>query len=138
MKSKRMCVTATALLAVLAMPVRFAAQSTQKHNNHKQQLRYKLIDLGTFGGPTSWFCNDLNLAGGACAIQNSRGTIVSGADTSESNPNYQNPSPFSRRSPFPGIPIFSTRSNGKAMRFRTSARYPVATIAGRKRSAPTG
>jgi len=46
MKSKTLlCITAMTLLAALALPVQLAAQNT----------RYKLIDLGTLGGPSSSF-----------------------------------------------------------------------------------
>jgi probable HAF family extracellular repeat protein len=79
------CFSVMTLLATLAFPVGVAAQQQKVPQQH-----YKLIDLGTFGGPTSWFCNDLNGGGGACPILNSRGTLVSGADTADSNPNYQN------------------------------------------------
>jgi probable HAF family extracellular repeat protein len=85
--------TAPALLALL-IPASVGAQNT----------RYKLINFGTLGGPNNWFCNDLNLGGGACAILNNRGTMVSGADTTLANPNYQNPSPFFPPFTVPGDP----------------------------------
>lgn len=77
-----MYITVVSLLAALATPVRMAAQdsTTQSHKHH----RYKLIDLGTFGGPTSWVSNpdakDLN----------NRGTVQGWADTSVPDPNYPN------------------------------------------------
>ena len=76
-----------ALFATMAIPAGLAAQHGQGPHNHH---RYRLIDLGTLGGPSMYFCNDLNSAGGACAILNNRGTVVSSADTSISNPNYPN------------------------------------------------
>ena len=87
MKSKKsICILVIALLALLP-PLGIAAQGKQHHSKHH---RYKLIDLGTFGGPTGWLCNDPGGGGGACGILNSKGTIVSGADTSLPNPNYLN------------------------------------------------
>jgi probable HAF family extracellular repeat protein len=86
-----MCFTAITLLVALAMPLRFAAQDKKDHN---QDHHYKLIDLGTFGGPTGWLCNDQTFGGDACPVLNSRGTVVSGADTFLPNPNYGNPSIF--------------------------------------------
>ena len=41
--------TAITLSAPLAMPVRLAAQGKQNDKHH----HYKLIDMGTFGGPVS-------------------------------------------------------------------------------------
>jgi hypothetical protein len=52
MKSRfLMCFTAIALFAVLAMPLRPAAQDKQETSNHHH---YKPVDLKTFGGPQSW------------------------------------------------------------------------------------
>lgn len=99
-----MLLTAVTLFAALAIPVRLRAQGKPEHNGNHNHHHYKLIDLGTLGGPNIWFCNDPNLAGGACAIQNNRGTVVSGADTSQPNPNYQNPSPLFPPFSVPGDP----------------------------------
>jgi probable HAF family extracellular repeat protein len=89
MKSvKRACITATALLAMLTIPVRLAAQDKQDHND--KHHHYKLIDLGTFGGPSAYLCNDPTNGGGACGVLNNRGTVVGAADTSIPNPNYPN------------------------------------------------
>jgi probable HAF family extracellular repeat protein len=84
------CITATALLVALAMPAGLAAQENQNHNRDHKQHHYKLIDLGTFGGPTGYLCNDPTNDGGPCPVLNNRGTIVSAADTSIPNPNYPN------------------------------------------------
>jgi hypothetical protein len=45
------CITALSLLGVLAIPAQLAAQDKQNHNNSNQHHHYKLIDIGTFGGP---------------------------------------------------------------------------------------
>lgn len=53
MKSKKlMCLTAMALLTVLAIPVQLAAQDNQHHPH--QLHRCQLVDLGTLGGPNSF------------------------------------------------------------------------------------
>jgi hypothetical protein len=77
-----MLVVTVVAVTMLTLPFQGAAQAIKKQAHY-----YQLIDLGTFGGPVSWFCNDLNGAGGACAILNNRGSVVSGADTSQPNPN---------------------------------------------------
>ena len=55
---------------------------------HAMHHMYKLIDLGTFGGPNSFIncCAEPNLS--------KRGTVVGGADTSIPNPHGANPNPL--------------------------------------------
>lgn len=50
-----------------------------------QQPRYKLIDMGTFGGPQS-YVNDGNQGNNAVDIVNNRGALVGWADTSTPDP----------------------------------------------------
>lgn len=86
MKSRRLkCITAMTLFAALAIPVRLAAQ---KQKEGKEHHRYKVVDIGTFGGPASFIANDPSGAGGASGVLNNRGIVVSGADTSTADPNY--------------------------------------------------
>ena len=78
MKSKGYVCLMTALLSTLALTVGTTAQSSQapvaKHH------RYKVVDLGTFGGPSS----SVN----CCEHQiTARGVVVGSADTSAANPN---------------------------------------------------
>src|SRR5690348_6140146 len=76
MKSRTlMCITAITLLAALAIPVQLAAQHT----------RYKLIDIGTLGGPSAHGPGN----GGGSPLLNNAGTVVGSADTSIpcNNPN---------------------------------------------------
>jgi probable HAF family extracellular repeat protein len=71
MKSKILtCITAMTLFAVLAMPVRLAAQAQQE--GAKEQRLYRVIDLGTLGGTFSdalginnrgWVVGAANLTG---------------------------------------------------------------------------
>src|SRR5438094_6801506 len=61
---------AMTLFAALALPVQLAAQHT----------RYKLVDIGTFGGPAS-YVNPAPLMGSPDQV-NSSGTTVGGALTS--------------------------------------------------------
>jgi hypothetical protein len=85
MKSRTlMCITATTLFAALAIAVqlRLAAQeqpATQQalstQAGQAQHVRYKLVDLGTFGGPAS----SLNAGGG---MLNSQGFGVGASETS--------------------------------------------------------
>jgi probable HAF family extracellular repeat protein len=92
MKSRfLMCFTAIALFVALSIPVSLAAQEQQQD---KHQLRYKLIDLGTFGGPSAYLCNDPSNDGGPCRVLNNRGTVVGAADTSIPDPFCSNPDCF--------------------------------------------
>ena len=73
-----MCITAMTLFAALAIQVRprLAAQEQQQN---KQQPQYKLIDLGTFGGPSSYFI----FTG---LVLNNHGVAAGTADTSIPDP----------------------------------------------------
>ena len=66
------------LFAALALPGRLAAQHNQGAN--PTHHHYKLIDLGTFGGPTSYFTNGFD------GILNNHGTAAGWADTSTPDP----------------------------------------------------
>src|SRR6266516_2089451 len=70
------------IVGALALPLITQAGHEQK----KERARYKLIDLGTLGGPGSSFT-------GPSKILNHRGTVVGGADTP--NPDPFNPNCFS-------------------------------------------
>jgi probable HAF family extracellular repeat protein len=71
-------IIALALFAALAVPVQLAAQDNQDH--HQQHHHYKLIDIGTFGGPASQFSVP------SSAGLNNRGTATGVADTSLPDP----------------------------------------------------
>jgi probable HAF family extracellular repeat protein len=68
-----------AALAAIALPVRSAAQEQQGRNAEKP--RYKLFDLGTFGGPGSFYAS-------APVVQsvNNGGVVVGGAETAGTDP----------------------------------------------------
>ncbi len=84
MKSAKLIFAASVLSAVLVLPVPLAAQHT----------RYKLIDIGTFGGPQSF-----SFFGQARSLNNG-GTLVGFADTSTPDPNYPNSNPLVGADPF--------------------------------------
>jgi probable HAF family extracellular repeat protein len=63
-------------LSALTIPIPLAAQDSQAKHHH-----YKLIDIGTFGGPTSSTQDELQ-------VLNSRGFVAGTADTSV--PNHPN------------------------------------------------
>jgi len=81
-------VPAIALFATLAIPIRLAAQDkpTQNDKHH----HYKLIDLGTSGGPQSWVFGALEFP--SATLSNTG--VVGAANTHDSNPNYPNCNPF--------------------------------------------
>jgi probable HAF family extracellular repeat protein len=75
MKSRTLtCIIAIALFAALAIPVQLAAQHT----------RYKLIDLGTFGGPASRLTDPGD--GPGFQVLNNRGMLAGSADTDKTDP----------------------------------------------------
>jgi len=72
------CVTLEVLVALLAFAISLVAQEQPaKHPSHR---RYKFVDLGTFGGPASYFPNGLD------GFLNNHGTAAGWADTSTPDP----------------------------------------------------
>lgn len=65
-------IAAATLITGLMLPVRVAAQHT----------RYKLVDIGTLGGPVSFPSEDANES----RILNNQGTVAGGADLPEADP----------------------------------------------------
>jgi probable HAF family extracellular repeat protein len=83
MKSRLQCFATVTLFAALAIPVRLAAQEQQQN---KQQLRYKLVDFGTFGGPSSYLEIDNGVNGAPSQVVNNAGTVAGWGDTSTPDP----------------------------------------------------
>jgi len=73
------CIFAMTLLVALALPVSLAAQERPHGQLKKEHSRYKVIDLGTFGGPNSFVQEELQ-------VINSRGTAVGLAETTTPDP----------------------------------------------------
>lgn len=115
MESRRLTrIIAMTLLAV-AVPVSLAAQQlSPKHR------RYKVVDLGTFGGPGS-------TVSGLQHTLNARGDVVGGADTPDANP-------------YPGCFNFfiSDCSVEHAFRWRNRALSDLGTLPGGINSFPYG
>ena len=72
------------LFAALALPVELAAQNSQA-DNKPHHHHYKLIDIGTFGGPQSYI-NGFEYHGAVQTLNNA-GTLTGWADTSMLDPN---------------------------------------------------
>lgn len=70
---KLILVTAMTLFAALAIPVQLAAQDS-KQQSQPEHHHYKMIDMGTFGGPGSFI-------GFPSEILNSRGMAVGNSET---------------------------------------------------------
>ena len=66
---------ASTLLAALALPLGVAAQNNATRNQKPKHHHYKLIDVGTFGGPNS------SLSGPGVISLTNGGTFVGVADT---------------------------------------------------------
>ena len=80
-------VTVTVLLALATSPLLAAQEERAMHH------RYKLIDMGTFGGPAS-------VIYGLTGPLNNRGVATSCADTSNLDSNYPNINPFFGPDPY--------------------------------------
>jgi len=76
------CIRTIALLALM-MPVQLLTQNTQGVHHH-----YKLVDLGTFGGPSSYLAgsNGVTSPGAVNQVLNNHGTVVGWRDTSTIDP----------------------------------------------------
>jgi hypothetical protein len=85
MKSRTLtCLTAMTVFTVLAFPLRLVPQEQQQPK--KGHHRYKLVDLGTFGGPDSY----VGALGGVSQVLSDQGTVAGCADTSTPDPNCPN------------------------------------------------
>lgn len=72
--------TSVCLFVALAMPVGMVAQDSAAQNSTRKHHHYNLIELGTFGGPTS------NMAGPPSRVLNSPGTAIGWADSKTPDP----------------------------------------------------
>ena len=86
MKSRMWCMIARTLLPALFLTPQLSAQDNQ--DRQKQQHHYKLINLGTLGGPQSY-----SFFGDAQSLNN-RGMAVGQSDTTIPDPNYPNFNPY--------------------------------------------
>src|ERR1700741_4039141 len=84
MKSHTWMWTAVVSLFAIAMPICMAAQDTPSQNLNPKHHQYKLIDLGTFGGPASI------VPSFSLVSINSRGSAIVEADTPTADPFYPN------------------------------------------------
>jgi probable HAF family extracellular repeat protein len=76
------CLVALTLVVALAKPACLTAQAVPGNSGHHH---YKLIDMGTFGGPQSRIDYAVPL--------NNGGMVTGSADTAEANPYYGNDNP---------------------------------------------
>jgi len=81
MKSRRLTCVIAMILFALAIPVAAAAQDNGAQNNQAEHHHYKLIDVGTLGGPNS------NLSGPLQKILNNQGILAAYSNTAAANPN---------------------------------------------------
>jgi probable HAF family extracellular repeat protein len=80
-----LCFMLLAVLAALTIPTRLAAQNNQE--NKSKHHHYKLIDMGTLGGPQSYVnAGSGNEFGNFALIVNNRGTMTGSADTFTPDP----------------------------------------------------
>ena len=87
LQTRDLALRVTLLATVIVSASGFAqSQATQQHSPKHHQ--YKVVDLGTFGGPDS-------TVSGEQPILTARGTVVGGADTTAANPNPGCFNPFS-------------------------------------------
>jgi probable HAF family extracellular repeat protein len=86
MKSTRLlCIAAITLFIALVIPIQLAAQEQHSHKHH----HYQFIDMGTFGGPASYFPETTPFIS-AKGDLNSWGLAVGGSATSTSTTGTSN------------------------------------------------
>ena len=73
------------ILAALAMPICMAAQDNPSQDHKPKHKKYKVIDMGTFGGPASELTTN-NGNGAGALILDSSGTLTGSADTPVPDP----------------------------------------------------
>jgi len=83
-KLTRLAVTAT--FAVLTIPTLISAEKQANEGHHVKHLHYKLIDLGTFGGPLSFVAGSNGQNDAVNRVLNNEGTVVGWGDTSTLDP----------------------------------------------------
>jgi len=74
--------TAIAIFTLFAVPFQFAAEVNQSQKNTKHH-HYQLIDMGTFGGPESFFNETIPFVSASGEL-NKGGLAVGGSATSHS------------------------------------------------------
>jgi probable HAF family extracellular repeat protein len=79
-----MWMAAVYLFAAVTAPIWLVAQDDQ--SSPKEHHRYKLIDLGTFGGPSSTVPGPNFGPSGSAKSVNNHGTVVGAADTQTADP----------------------------------------------------
>jgi len=116
------------LLALLAIPIHLAAQNNQE--SKPQHHHYKVIDMGTFGGPSSYF-NSLSVTEvfgfgtvfyNMAQVRNAQGTFVGFADTSAVDP-------------FPAFCYVPDCFSAHAFEWRTGVKTDLGTLPGGASSA---
>ncbi len=80
MNSQKLHLTFSMMMLALAFPVVCSAQESQVQGK-PQHHHYKLVDLGTFGGPNSFY-----FSSPVVQSVNNRGTVAGAADTSLPDP----------------------------------------------------
>ena len=86
MKSRTWMWTAVvSLLSALTGPSVLAAQNNSSPDHRHRHQQYRLIDIGTFGGPASELTTNNGVGAGAL-ILNNRGTLTGSADTPVPDP----------------------------------------------------
>ena len=72
-------ITALTILAALAVPIWTAAQDSPSPDNKPKHHQYKVIDIGTFGGPNSFVPTSFLTEVGAQVISD-QGTVAGAGD----------------------------------------------------------